>query len=115
MQLIVAKQPVVALGISPRWPLRGYGPYVTAADPSSAESEQARLLAMRLGVRAVICAGATGALPAAAATDPKVKHVIVVGSSGDGGGLLGGLFGGEESRQNGSVEGNQPLRMATPR
>lgn len=100
MQLIVAKQPVVALGISPEVAAARYGPYVTAADPSSAESEQAASLAVRLGgVRAVICAGATGALPAAAAADPKVKHVIVVGSSGDGGGLLGGLFGGEESRR----------------
>ena len=56
MQLIVAKQPVVALGISPEAAAARYGPYVVAVeDPGSAAN------ALRRGCRAVISAAGTPA------------------------------------------------------
>ena len=95
MQLIVAKQPVVALGISPEAAAARYGPYVVAVeDPGSAAN------ALRRGCRAVICCGDAGVVPAAVVADGKVKHVVLVSSAaGGGGGLLGGLLGGDDGRR----------------
>jgi hypothetical protein len=53
---------------------------------------------LRKGVRAVICCGEPGALPAAAAKDGKVKHVVVVGSCGKAG-VFDAVFGGEDGRR----------------
>ena len=96
MQLIVAKQPVVALGISPEAAAARYGPYVVAVeDPGSAAN------ALRRGCRAVICCGDAGVVPAAVVADGKVKHVVLVSSAAGGGagGLLGGLLGGDDGRR----------------
>ena len=95
MQLIVAKQPVVALGISPETAASRYGPYVVAVeDPASAAN------ALRRGCRAVICCGDSGVVPAAVVADGKVKHAVLVSSAANGGGgLLGGIFGGDDGRR----------------
>jgi hypothetical protein len=75
-----------------------FGPYVTAADASDLADEQETAYLLRKGVRAVICCGEPGALPAAAARDGKVKHVVVVGSCGKAG-VLDAVFGGEDARR----------------
>ena len=94
MQLIVAKQPVVALGISPEAAAARYGPYVVAVeDPGSAAN------ALRSGCRAVICCGDAGVVPAAVVADGKVKHAVLVSSAASSGGLLGGIFGGDDGRR----------------
>ena len=94
MQLIVAKQPVVALGISPEAAAARYGPYVVAVeDPGSAAN------ALRRGCRAVICCGDAGVVPAAVVADGKVKHAVLVSSAASSGGLLGGIFGGDDGRR----------------
>ena len=98
VQLIVAKQPVVATGLSADAAAARFGPYVTAADASDLADEQETAYLLRKGVRAVICCGEPGALPAAAARDGKVKHVVVVGSCGKAG-VLDAVFGGEDARR----------------
>ena len=120
MQLIVAKQPVVALGISPATAAARYGPYVLAVeDPASAAN------ALRRGCRAVICCGDAGVLPAAVVADGKVKHAVLVSSAsnGGGGGLLGGIFGGEDGRRRAdparedafrAIAGAAPVTIARP-
>ena len=69
VQLIVAKQPVVATGLPADVIASRFGPYVTAADSSDLSDEQKTAYVLRKGVRAVICCGEPGALPAAAARD----------------------------------------------
>ena len=98
VQLIVAKQPVVATGLPADVIASRFGPYVTAADSSDLSDEQKTAYVLRKGVRAVICCGEPGALPAAAARDPKVKHVVLVGSCGKAG-VLDAVFGGEDAKR----------------
>ena len=98
VQLIVAKQPVVAMGLSPVDAEKRFGPYVTAADAGDLGDEGEMGYLLRKGVRAVICVGEPGALPKAAAKDGKVKHVIVVGSSGKGN-LLSAVLNPEDSKR----------------
>ena len=94
MQLIVAKQPVVALGISADVAAARYGPYVTAVeDPGDVAN------AIRRGCRAVICCGDAGSIPNAVVSDGKVKHAVLVGSAAGNGGLLGGIFGGDDGKR----------------
>ena len=124
MQLIVAKQPVVAMGLTPEAASMRFGPYVTAADVADLESETEMAYVIRKGVRAIISCGAPGAILNAAIRDGKVKHVICVGSAGDGGGFLGSLFGGEENRRrehdredtftNAARAGKIPLTIVRP-
>eukprot|EP00740_Mantoniella_antarctica_P004534 CAMPEP_0181364060 /NCGR_PEP_ID=MMETSP1106-20121128/9145_1 /TAXON_ID=81844 /ORGANISM="Mantoniella antarctica, Strain SL-175" /LENGTH=371 /DNA_ID=CAMNT_0023478669 /DNA_START=68 /DNA_END=1183 /DNA_ORIENTATION=- len=104
MQLIVAKQPVTALGISPEAAAARYGPYVTAAPGADVDDAQAMANIIRKGVRAVIYAGGkTGALPQAFAADGKVKHVVLVSatgaSKGESSGGLFAAFGGDDARR----------------
>jgi len=118
MQLIVAKQPVVALGISPDTAASRYGPYVVAVeDPASAAN------ALRRGCRAVICCGDSGVVPAAVVADGKVKHAVLVSSAANGGGgLLGGIFGGDDGRRVDparedafrAIAGAAPVTIARP-
>ena len=98
VQLIVAKQPVVATGLPADVVASRFGPYVTAADAADLSDERETSYLLRKGVRAVICCGEPGALPAAAARDPKVKHVVLVGSCGKAG-VLDAVFGGEDAKR----------------
>jgi hypothetical protein len=102
MQLIVAKQDVVVLGIAPELAATRFGPYVTAAPAEMAvDDADAMTAALRRGARCVVCVGKVGALPTAVARDDKVKHVVLVSSAAKGAGVLdgviGGLFGDEEA------------------
>lgn len=98
VQLIVAKQPVVATGLPADVCASRFGPYVTAADAADLKDESETAYLLRKGVRAVICCGEPGALPAAAAKDGKVKHVVVVGSCGKAG-VFDAVFGGEDGKR----------------
>lgn len=98
VQLIVAKQPVVATGLSADACASRFGPYVTAQDAADLKDESEAAYMLRKGVRAVICCGEPGALPAAAAKDGKVKHVVVVGSCGKAG-VFDAVFGGEDGKR----------------
>ena len=98
VQLIVAKQPVVVTGLPADVCASRFGPYVTAADAADLKDESETAYLLRKGVRAVICCGEPGALPAAAAKDGKVKHVVVVGSCGKAG-VFDAVFGGEDGKR----------------
>jgi len=100
MQLILAKQPVTALGLTPETALARFGPYVTAVI-APVDDGAAMSAALRRGVRAVICAGRMGRLPAALAADGRVEHVILVSAAGaskpaSGGNFFTDVFGDKE-------------------
>jgi hypothetical protein len=98
VQLIVAKQPVVAMGFPADVCAQRFGPYVTAADAALLNDEAEMAYVLRKGVRSIICCGDPGALPSAAAKDGKIKHVVLVGSCGKTG-ALDSVFRGEDSRR----------------
>ena len=103
MQLIVAKQPVTALGVTTEQATMRYGPYVTAAPDVAVDDAAGLATTIRKGVRAIICTGGAGAIPQAAVSDGKVKHVVLVSaagaSAGGGGGIFDAVFGGEEAKR----------------
>jgi hypothetical protein len=76
MQLIVAKQPVTALGLTPEAAEARYGPYVTAAPGEDIDDAAAMAAVIRKGVRAVICVGKAGAIPVGLRSLPGVRLFI---------------------------------------
>ena len=108
MQLIVAKQPVVAMGISPEAAAARYGPYVVAVEGRCCNaSPYPGWTRLPSGFRC----GDAGVVPAAVVADGKVKHVVLVSSAAGGaGGLLGGLLGGDDGRR-----GSGSSAMVAPR